>query len=456
MKTRSLSRREFLRLTGSALSVGLLAACAPQAVQPPPASNTEAKEEASKEEASKEEVKEAPPQEQIIIRYGRHDPGLGTNATIDKFMEAHPNIKVEMEQIGEFPTKIPALAAAGTLPDVVRSWEAMVFEMARGGQFIDLQPYIDAEPDFNPEDFYKQVYDYPVLEGKRYGINDVIATHVTYYNVDLFDKKAVDYPDPESFTWEDFEQKARALSDPDNQVWGSETIPVGWHYFTLKQIWQNNGDFFSPDYKSCTIDQPAAVEAVQFWADLLLDGNVMPSPSQIIGIGGAGAAAELMGAGKIGMQRMGSWITTDLVNKGIHFNVVPEPTQKRLATIAHGGLNAITSTSPHQQEAWMWINTNCSTEGIYNYAAQGRFPAARRSTNEIEPHTWVADVDFEVNWDIILESVEYAYMLPGPCNEGEVLKVIGDALEKVYAGDVKAAEILPEIKSQVNELLQDC
>ncbi|HMN26544.1 MAG TPA: sugar ABC transporter substrate-binding protein [Caldilineaceae bacterium] len=442
MKTQPFSRRAFLRLTGSALGVGLLAACAPPPGQAPAASNAEAGA--------------APAQEPITIRYGRHDPGLGTNVTIDAFQEEHPNIKIAMEQIGEFPTKIPALAAAGTLPDVVRSWEAMLFEMVRGGQFIDLQPFIDVEPEFHAEDFYEAVYNYPVVDGKRYGINDVIATHVTYYNVDLFDQHEVEYPDPQNFTWDDFEQKARAISDPDNQIWGSETIPVGWHYFTLKQVWQNNGDFFSADYKSCTIDQTATIEAVQFWADLLLDGNIMPSPSQIIGIGGAGAAAELMGAGKIGMQRMGSWITTDLVNNKIKFNIVPEPKKERLATIAHGGLNAVTSTSPHQQEAWMWINYNCSTQGIYNYAAQGRFPAARRSTNEIEPHTWVADVDFDVNWDVVLESTEYAYMLPGPCNEGEVLKVIGDALEKIYNGDAKAADLFPEITPKVNEILADC
>jgi hypothetical protein len=47
-------------------------------------------------------------------------------------------------------------------------------------------------------------------------------------------------------------------------------------------------------------------------------------------------------------------------------------------------------------------------------------------------------------------------MLPGPCNEGEVLKVIGDSLEKIYSGEVQAADIFPEIKPRVNELLEDC
>src|SRR5262249_53389209 len=159
------------------------------------------------------------------------------------------------------------------------------------------------QTDFHPEDFFEAHWNYSEIEGKHYAVNDVVATHVTFYNVDLFDKKGVEYPDPKSFTWDDFAQRARAISDPANQIWGSETIPVGWHYFTLKQCWQNNGDFYSADWLKSRMEDPATIEAVQFWADLLLDGNVMPSPTQIVGIGGAGAEDQLLGAGKIGMQR---------------------------------------------------------------------------------------------------------------------------------------------------------
>lgn len=246
MKPKPLSRREFLIFGRTVVGASLLVACAPQAIQP--AATT------SEGNAA------APAAEPITIRFGRHDPGGGTEVTIDTFQQEHPNITVEMEQIMEFPAKIPALAAAGTLPDVVRSWEAMLFEMARAGQFIDLQPFVDLEPDFHPEDFYEAHWNYPVVDGKRYAISDVVATHITYYNVDLFDAKGVEYPDPASFTWTDFEERARAISDPDNQIWGSETIPVGWRYYTLKQVWQNNGDFYNEDYTVSRIEEDAAIE----------------------------------------------------------------------------------------------------------------------------------------------------------------------------------------------------
>lgn len=437
-KNRRMSRRSFLKTSGLLASVAALAAC--QVAAP---------------EAAPGDAGMAADAEPITIRYGRHDPAAGVVVTVDSFHEEFPGIRVEVEQIGEFHAKVPAMAAAGSLPDVVRSWEAMVLDMGRNDQFIDVQAMVDGTPDFNPEDFFENWWDYPVEGGKRYGIPDAIAPHVTFYNADLFDAAGVEYPDRESFTWDDFESKARAVSDPDNQIWGSETIPVGWHMFSVKQAWQNDGSFYSPDFKECWLDKPETIDGIQYWADLLQDGDVMPSPSQIVGIGGAGAAAELLVAGKIGMQRMGSWITASLVEAGFRFNIAPEPSQARQDTITHGAFNAIANSSENKEEAWEWINYNCSTQGIYNYCAEAKFPGARRSTNEIAPFPWVADVDFDVDWDVIPESLAYGHVLPGPANEGEALKLIGDALEKVYSGDVQAVDVFPEVAPKVTAVISE-
>jgi multiple sugar transport system substrate-binding protein len=370
------------------------------------------------------------------------------------FQEMFPNIKVEQQQIGEFITKVPALAAAGSLPDVLRAWEAMSLDLARAGQVVDLQSFVDTQADFHPEDFAENWWNYDVLNGKRFGIPDVAAPHVTYYNVDLFDAKGIPYPDRNSFTWDDFEAKARAITDEENRIWGSETQPIGWPYFSIKQCWQNDGDFYSPDYTTCVIDSPESIEAIQFWADLLLSGEVMPSPSQIVDMGGAGAEAELFQAGKIGMQRMGTWITANAVAGGFKFNIVPEPSKKRRDTITHGAFNQIPATTVHKDQAWQWLSFHCSTQGQYNYGKVGTFPGTRKTTNEIEPHPWVADVDFDVDWDVVPQCLEYGHVLPGPANEGEALKIIGDAIDAVYGGTAKAAELFPQIAPQATEVLQ--
>ena len=434
----TLSRRTFLKVGGTIAGAAALAACAPVAAP-----------------ADEGAMGEAPMAERITIRYGRHDPAAGVATTLESFHEEYPDIEVSVEQIGEFHAKIPALAAAGTLPDVVRSWEAMALDMGRNNQFIDVQPYVDGQPDFEPDDFYENWWNYPIVEGKRFGVPDAAAPHVTFYNADLFDAAGVEYPDKDSFTWTDFEEKARAISDPDNKIWGSETIPVGWHMFSVKQAWQNGGSFYSEDFLESRLDKEETIQAIQFWADMLLDGNVMPSPSQIIGIGGSGAAAELLSAGKIGMQRMGSWITGSLVDAGFRFNVVAEPSQTQRDTITHGAFNNIATTSEYKDIAWTWLNYNTSTQGIYNYASEANFPGTRRSSNAIEPFPWVAEVDFAVDWDVIPDALDYGHILPGPANEGEALNLIGNALEKVYAGDAKAAEIFPDVSPKVTAVISD-
>jgi multiple sugar transport system substrate-binding protein len=378
----------------------------------------------------------------------------GDVATVTAFQEQFPNITIQQEQLADFGTKVPALVAAGTLPDVLRSWEAMAFDLKRAEQLLDETPYVDAQAGFDAADFYENWYNYPVLDGQRIGVPDVIAPHVTFINLALFEQKGVAAPDPENFTWDDFVAAAKAVSDVDNQIWGSSTIPVGWTYYTLKQLWQNGADYFTPDYRTCIIDSAEAIEAIQFWADQLLAGDVMTSPTQMAGIGGADAESKLFDAGQQGMQRIGSWVTQTVIADKFKFDIVPEPSRKRRDTILHGGINAISAQTEHAQEAWQWVNFRCNTQGIYNYAAFGKFPGARRSSNLIQPQPWVGETDFEVNWDVIPETGEYGHVLPGPANEQEALKPITDALEKIYNGSAQAADILPTIAPQVTQLIQ--
>jgi multiple sugar transport system substrate-binding protein len=443
-RSQTYSRRAFLRMAGAVSLAGALAACAP----PNRGSTTQGNAQTAADQPTN-----PPGPEMVTIVFGRHDAVDGDVANVTAFQEKFPNIKVEQQQIGEFATQVPALAAAGNLPDVFRSWEAMSLDLARANLLLDLQPMVDADSAFQAEDFVENWWNWPVLDGKRIGVPDVIAPHVCFYNADLFDSKGVAYPDQDNFTWEDFEAKARQITDSANLVFGSETMPIGWTYFHLKMVWQNGGDFYTPDFKKCIIDSPEAIEAIQYWADLLLCGEVMPSPSQIVEEGGIGADANLMQAGKIGLQRDGVWVMNNLIQGGFRFNFVPEPSQKRRDTITHGAYNTIPVTTKNVDAAWQWLNFHCSTEGIYNYGVEGKFPGSRRSANLIEPHQWIVDLPFEVNWDVIPQSVEYGHVLPGPANEGEANKLLNDALQAIYAGDAKAADLLPEIAPQVTGIV---
>jgi multiple sugar transport system substrate-binding protein len=440
MPVKRMSRREFLSLAGAASGAALLAACRPREAPP----------------AAPAEPTEAPPvPEQVTIRYGIHDLPEAREDMLKIFKDRHPNIDVTIEQVGEFETKVPAMAAAGNLPDVTRMWEAMVLEMARAGQVIDLNPYVDAMPEFNPEDFIEVFWDYPVIEGKRCGIPDTSAPHVCFYNKDVLDEAGIPYPSKEKFTWDEFVENCRALTKPEEKFWGSETIPLGWHYYNLKVIWQNGGDMFSPDYKECWLDRPEAYEAIQYWADVLLAGEVMPSPTQVAGFGGDMVTGELFQAGRVAFDRMGSWLNLSLKEAEVKFkwNVVHEPSKVQRGTILHTAFNAIANTSEHKDAAWQWVNWVTSTEGVYPYLSYGKFPGVRRSVNEVKPYAWEIEGVEGVDWDVIPQTGEYGRVLPGPAHEGEAMKLVGDALDAIYHGRQTAEEAFTEVAPKVTEII---
>lgn len=388
----------------------------------------------------------------VTVRYGIHDDPKARQLVLDAFAKQYPNIKVTIEQIQDFPVKIPTMAAAGTLPDVVRMWESMVLDMARAGQLIPLDDLISTQRDLNPDDFIPVFWNYPVVNGKRYGIADVFAPHFTFYDKDLFAQAGVPEPKPdEEWTWDAYVAAAQKNTRPKDKIWGSDTIPIGWQYWTLKMVWQDGGDWFTPDYQQCLIDQPQSISTVQYWADLLLKGDLMPTPEQAQATAN-GQGGGFFDAGHVALGRWGIWLAADLLKQKFKWNFVPEPKKTERATILHTAFNAITKTTKNRDASWTWLNEMVSTEGTFDYAHQAAFPSVRKSANEKKP--WILDANVPVNWAIIPLAGEYGRVLPGPHNEDQALKLIGDALQAIYLGKRKAADVFKEIAPKVTSVIR--
>jgi multiple sugar transport system substrate-binding protein len=371
--------------------------------------------------------------------------GTGEERRVDQvegFNSHYPNISVSVEEVPEdYPTKVFTLAAAGTLPDVVRVWEPHVLELGRAGQLMDLQPFIDAEPDFDPEDLYESFYNFPVIEGKRYGIADDWNGHLAYYNKDLFDAAGLDYP-TEEWTWDDLVSMAREISDPDASVWGTG-IFFGWLHWNYKQIWQNGGRVYSEDYTECLLDSDEAIEAMQFWADLAAEGEIMPQP-------GAEEPNVIFEAGNMAILRNGSWEISAIEAAPFGWDLMSEAIGKEKRTLLHTAFHVMPATTEKVDAAWAYLNYVVSTEGILIVTKAAGLIGARRSVNEERP--WVRE-GIEANWDLVPECGEYGILVPAPPNVGEVEKIQADAFEAIYLGEMTAEEALTEAAPKVTAAL---
>ncbi|MEW6233269.1 MAG: sugar ABC transporter substrate-binding protein [Chloroflexota bacterium] len=442
-EVKCISRRHFLHgtlaiLGGGAVSA-ILGACGPTPTPVPPTATPVAKP------TTPPLPTPTPIPPKVEITYAFHDTDEPRKKMVKVFNETFPGITVNLNWIAEgFREKCLTMAAAGTLPDVIRLWEPIALDFGRANQVIDLQPYIDKQPDFNPKDLYEVFYDFALIKGKRCGLSDGWASHFAFYNKVLFDVAGVPHPKPD-WSWADYVSIAKKLSKPAEKLWGSDTIPIGWLHYSYKFIWQNGGQVYNPDYTECLLDRPEAIDGLQFWADQLLKAEIMPTPAQAAGMG------DLFKTGRVAIHRMGSWVMKGLVDAGLVWDVVPEPRRKERRTLIHTAFNAIATTSKNKDAAWKWLNFAVGPEGSFIYTSFLTFPASRRSVNERKP--WVIK-DVDAHWEYIPQAGEYGFIVPAPPKVGEVEKLQSDAFEAVYLGKKKAAEVLPEVARKVTEILR--
>lgn len=288
-----LSRRELLKLVGLGSAGLVLQACggaAPsgggQNATSAPAAATPAPAAAAPADYEKGELKV------LVCCYTDAEVELRKKYN-EAFETSHPGLKINHELLPagqNYFEKLQTLIASGTAPDVFDMWEGYVQPYAANGALLNLDPFLTTDPkvhkdQITPAAMMAGSYQnsvYSLLLGLMPGPISV------YYNVDHFATAKVKEPTSD-WTWDEMRSTAKALTKdtkgagtPDQ--WG--LIFALWFVPWTYWIWSNGGDIFNADETKCTLDDPKAVQAIQYWADLVnVDKSTLP-PSQAAAMGG--------------------------------------------------------------------------------------------------------------------------------------------------------------------------
>jgi multiple sugar transport system substrate-binding protein len=247
--------------------------------------------------------------------------------------------------------KLKVMVAADTPPDVALISANYQLGLAAQGLLVDLEELVQRiDPTFSFDDFFGPLLDVYRYNGRLYGLPVDLDIGLMWYNKNLFSQAGLD--EPKNYTWTDYLAAARKITSgtgPDkiyaNPVMNgpSRILPV---------IWQFGGRAISPDRKQVMINQPEAVEAIQFLADMIHVYGVIPTPALEREAGG-----NLFLRGKSGTYLgHGPWFAHYyLRDAGFDWDIAPWPTGKYKATIAWGSGLGILSTSKNQEEAWEFI-----------------------------------------------------------------------------------------------------
>ncbi len=260
--------------------------------------------------------------------------------------------------------KLNTMATGGNLPDCGLMSEAGVLQWAEQGMLADVSEMY-GEDEAKPLASATYTYD-----GATVAYATANNSLVLYYNKDMFDAAGLPYPPAnaeDAWTWDEFVEVAKQLTldangknaagpsfDPNNIVqYGCMIENLPWQL----EVWcrSNGSGFYNEDGTEVTINDPAAIEALQKIADLYLVHHVAPLSS---GLTDDGVQRSLI-AGTCAMTTNGAWnIGTCLSaarEEGLNYGIGVLPYMKEKVTISTGGPNVVFSQTEHPEEAMEFI-----------------------------------------------------------------------------------------------------
>ncbi len=374
------------------------------------------------------------------------------------FMEQHPNIKIEIwhQPWEDYFTKLQTVWASGDktiIPDVLFLWPTPRY--AADGVLENLDPYIK-QSNYNLDDYWPALLESARYNNALYGLPRDISVEVLYYNKKLFDAAGLQYP-TNDWTWDDLRSAAERLTvvEANGRVKQYGLAMEGGKY----QLWigQNKGSILDDmrNPSKCTLADQPALEAVTFFSNLMDQNAAMRSAN----LNQAGGDAAVFQAGQAAMIIQNASRVPTFNEAGLNYDVapVPIPANGQRSASAGGAAWTMSAASDNKDAAWEFMHWLQSTEGGQReYTSTGESLPALKSTAQS---------------DAFLKAGQPPQNRAAFITEGENAKVgrfgyfpewgeldgsiISPGLEKVWAGESKPEQALPQICQQVDAFLKE-
>lgn len=241
---------------------------------------------------------------------------------VEEFNARNSDIQVVYEPVsGDWTPGMLVQMVAGTAPDVIAGWDSWFRGWLEDGLALPLDPYLR---DVDLSDFIPSHLALFRVDGRQMALPHYTGISGLFYNPDLFDEAGVAYPD-ETWTWGTLRDAALRLTRRTAtgvEVWGMD-VQTAWDRLIL-WIWEAGGRIVEEGAvvgEQVFLDEPAAVDAVQFLQDLIHSHEVAPAwPA--VGMG----PWDSFWNGRVAMWQTGSWdVNSSLQNSQVAWDVAVRP-----------------------------------------------------------------------------------------------------------------------------------
>jgi multiple sugar transport system substrate-binding protein len=294
-------------------------------------------------------------------------------ALANEFTATYPQITVKLVSVRRWNYEVDPETV-----DVFIATPYHVMGLQEQGDILNLSPIIEHDLSFSASDFHPGVLEAFSNEDGVWAVPAGVDPLVMYYNKNLFDSAGATYP-RSGWAWEDFLEAALSVTDRETNTFGYISTPDAAD--PLLFIYQHGGRILDDleEPTRTTFDDPLTIEAVEWYADLVLEHNVIPTPDQMRqAFPGDRGVSQAIRLGRIGMwvgslsERSGQDWRGDW-DKG--WGVVSLPRDLRSLTLISAEGYFISSHTQNREACWQWIS-------FLSQQPTGRLAPARRSILE--------------------------------------------------------------------------
>ncbi|BAY38121.1 extracellular solute-binding protein [Nostoc sp. NIES-2111] len=264
---------------------------------------------------------------------------------VKKFNQTHPDIQVESIFIGQPQLPKILTAVVGNVPP-----DILAFDAQNTGQFAELgaiQPLDDWLEELPlKSEVIPNLFEELRLNNHIWSIPLYTANLGIFYRPKLFQAAGITETPK---TWDELREVAKKLTidrngDKRPEQYGM-LLPLGkqeWAVFSWFPFLLSTGGDIVKDNRPNLMNQ-GAIEALQFWKNLMKDGSATLSPPE------RGYEEDAFVSGRVAMQITGPW--TYIMKSNVDYDVFPMPAKVKQASVSATGVMYLMKTTPAREKA---------------------------------------------------------------------------------------------------------
>lgn len=356
-------------------------------------------------------------------------------AALAAFAEEYPNIDVTQETIaGDYRVQMTTNFSAGTVPDIFYVNAEYTPEWIEEGFLEPLDEYI-AKQGFDTSAFFQGYLDtFKGPDGMQYGLPKDGNTIAMGYNTDLVATPPTTLE--ELVTTADGLKGQGTLKAP---ICINPGLDRG-----LAFIYAQGGSLLTADNSAAAIDTPESKAAVQWYLDLVKNGQAM-TPTQM----GDGWCGEALGKGDVAIAFEGGWLKgamdNDFPDVNWDFAEMPAGSAGK-ATISYTAAYALNPDGESKDAAWVVMQYLTGPDGMQKWTEGGIAIPSRN------------DVPVPEGFEVIVAGGDYARpgsgFMPEYGGADSVQTVFQNAFVEEITNETYSADaVVAATKAKIDEVL---